>query len=40
MLVLDQNGGRHRSPWPESHRSHIATFQVFDLDHAVRIFCS
>ena len=39
MLVLIKRG-RHRSPWPESHRSHIATFQVFDLDHAVRIFCS
>lgn len=37
MLVLDQNGGRHRSSRPESHRSHVAALQVFDLDHAVRI---
>ena len=37
MLVLDQNGGRHRSSRPESHRSHVAALQVFDPDHAVRI---
>jgi hypothetical protein len=28
----------HFSPRPKSHRSHIATLQVSDLDHAVRIF--
>ena len=28
---------RHRLPRPMSHRSHVATLQVFDLDHAVRI---
>src|ERR1700716_2683540 len=27
----------HCLPRPKSHRSHIATLQVFDLDHAVRI---
>ena len=31
------HGEGHRSTRPKSHRSHIATFQVFDLDNTVRV---
>jgi hypothetical protein len=31
------HGECHRSPRPKSHRRNVSAFQVFDLNHAVRI---